>query len=193
MLISSDFEVAQPVGRVWTFFDDIRQVAACLPGAELTDDLGNDTYAGTVGVRMGPVRMTFAGTAKVERDEADRRVVVDASGADQKGRGQAAMLVTATLAATPQGTRVMVQQDIQLSGAAAQFGRGMVADVSAVLVRDFATNMQNRLIALEKGLDPDQVGAAKPAGGFAIALRATWMALARVARRFFAPYRPVSG
>ena len=77
MLIKNAFDVGQPVDKVWQFFDDIPQVAACLPGAELTEDLGDDKYAGRVAVRMGPVKLQFAGTAEIiERDEAaqaDRR------------------------------------------------------------------------------------------------------------------------
>jgi carbon monoxide dehydrogenase subunit G len=191
MLITSDFEVAQSVEKVWRFFDDIPQVAACLPGAELTDDLGDNHYRGKVAVRMGPVKLQFAGTAAIkERDDAAKRIVVDASGADEKGRGQAAMLVTAQLATTAGGTRVSVAQDLQLSGPAAQYGRGMISDVTAVLMRDFATNMQDRIGAIERGLSPDQMATAAPASGLAIALRATRMALARVARRFFLPYQP---
>ena len=71
MLITNDFEVAEPVDQVWQFFQNIPQVAACLPGAQLTEDLGDDKYKGTVAVRMGPVRLQFAGTADItERDEA---------------------------------------------------------------------------------------------------------------------------
>ena len=191
MLITSEFEVAQPVDKVWTFFDDIPQVAACLPGAQLTDSLGDDKYAGKVAIRMGPVRLAFTGTADIlERDTAAKRLVVDAAGADEKGRGQAAMRVTAALTPAARGTRVSVEQDLQLSGAAAQYGRGMIGDVTAVLMRDFATNMQNRIEAVERGLSPDQVATAAPASGFAIGLRALRMALARVLRRFFAPYQP---
>ena len=191
MLIRSGFDVAQPVDKVWTFFDDIPQVAACLPGAELTDDLGDDKYNGRVAVRMGPVKLQFVGTAQIrERDDAAKRIVVDASGSDEKGRGRAAMLVTATLAAARGGTRVDVTQDLQLSGAAAQYGRGMISDVTAVLMRDFATNMQNRIDAVDRGLSPDQVESARSASGFAIALRAARLALARVFARFFLPYRP---
>ena len=73
-------------------------MAACLPGAELTDDLGDDRYKGRVAVRMGPVKLRFGGTAHItERDEAAKRIVVQASGAEEKGKGQAEMLVTATL------------------------------------------------------------------------------------------------
>lgn len=194
MLIKSDFEVAQSLDKVWQFFDNIPQVAACLPGAELTDavtDEQGEKYLGRVGIRMGPVKLQFAGTARiVERDEAAKRVVVDAAGADEKGRGQATMLVTANLAPAGRGTKVHVVQDLQLSGAAAQYGRGMISDVTAVLMRDFATNMQTRIEAIEKGLSPDQVKGAAPASGFAIGLRAMRMALTRVFRRFFLPYHP---
>jgi uncharacterized protein len=189
MLIRNEFEVAQPVEKVWQFFGDIPQVAACLPGTELTKDLGDDTYEGQVAIRMGPVKLQFGGTAHItERDEAARRIVVDASGSEVRGRGQASMLVTATLAPSGRGTKVGVTQDLQLSGAAAQYGRGMIADVTNVLMRDFSTNLMNRIDAAERGLSPDQVAAARPASGLSIALAATKMALSRVFRRFFLPY-----
>jgi carbon monoxide dehydrogenase subunit G len=191
MLITNAFEVAEPSEKVWSFFDDIPQVASCLPGAELTDELGDDKYRGKVAVRMGPVKLQFAGTAEItERDDAAKRIVVDANGADEKGRGQAAMLVTATLTPMPRGTKVDVSQDLQLSGAAAQYGRGMIADVSAILMRDFATNMQTRISALERGVATEQLTTSAPAGGFTIGLRAAWLALKRVGRRFFLPYEP---
>jgi carbon monoxide dehydrogenase subunit G len=193
MLINSDFEVAQPLEKVWKFFDDIPQVAACLPGARLTESVGDDKYLGKVAIRMGPVKLAFAGKADiVDRDDANHKIVVDAAGADEKGRGQASMLVTANLVSTARGTKVTVLQDLQLSGAAAQYGRGMISDVTSILMRDFATNMQNRIEAIEKGLDPDQVAGAAPASGFAIAMRAARLALSRVLRRFFLPYQPAS-
>lgn len=191
MLITNDFEVAEPADDVWRFFDDIPQVAACLPGAELSDQTSENTFEGGVAIRLGPVRLEFGGTATItERDDANRRIVVDASGADVKGRGQAAMLLTATVANTSSGSRVEVSIDLTLSGAAAQYGRGMVSDVTSVLMDDFATNMTNRLDAIRRGVSPDQVDTVKPAGGLVIAFRAARMALARVLRRFFLPYRP---
>ena len=192
MLIKNEFEVAEPVEKVWQFFENIPQVAACLPGAKLTDDLGDESYKGTVAVRMGPVRLQFAGTADItERDEAAKRLVVHASGADEKGRGQASMVVTATLARAGRGTKVAVTQDLQLSGAAAQYGRGMISDVSSVLMRDFATNMQDRIQRIERGESVEQLAAAgaSPARGFTLGMRAAVMALSRVFRRFFLPYQ----
>jgi uncharacterized protein len=194
MLITNEFEVAQPVDKVWRFFDNIPDVAACLPGAELTENLGDDKYKGRVSIRMGPVRLRFDGTADItERDNSAKRIVVDAAGADERGRGQAAMKVTAQLTPAGRGTKVGVAQDLQISGAAAQYGRGMISDVSSVLMRDFAANLQDGIARVERG---EQVQARAPgtpeAGGLAIGLRAAFMALRRVFRRFFAPYQPAA-
>jgi uncharacterized protein len=196
VIITSDFEVAEPVEKVWRFFDNIPQVASCLPGAELTKDLGDDKYEGRVAIRMGPVRMQFVGTADiVERDDAKKHIVVNAAGADEKGRGQAAMAVSATLSPKGRATLVKVTQDLQLSGAAAQYGRGMISDVSAILMRDFSTAMQDRIERLERGETAEQIAAAgtRSAQGFTIAVRAARMALMRVFRRFFLPYQPAAG
>jgi uncharacterized protein len=196
MIINSGFEVAEPVDKVWQFFDDIPQVAACLPGAELTEDLGDGKYKGRVAIRMGPVRLQFAGTADItERDDAAKKIVVTAAGADEKGRGNAAMVVSATLSPKGRGTNVAVTQDLQLSGAAAQYGRGMIADFSAVMMRDFSVNMRNRIERLDRGESAEQVNAAaggRPVHGFSLAMRAARLALARVFRRFFLPYQPAT-
>ena len=187
MLIKNEFEVAAPVEKVWQFFENIPQVAACLPGAELTEDLGDDTYKGKVAVRMGPVRLHFAGTADItERDEAAKRVVVHVSGADEKGRGRASMVVTATLDRTGRGTtKVGVVQDLQLSGAAAQYGRSMITHVTTVLMRDFAANMQGRIERLNLGesAEPAAATAAAPTRGFSLGMRAALIAISRVLLR----------
>ncbi len=194
MLIKNEFQVAAPIDKVWQFFGDIPQVAACLPGTELTDDLGGDKYEGRVAVRMGPVRLRFAGKADIaERDEAAKRIVVNATGAEEKGRGQASMVVTATLAPAGRGTKVSVAQDLQLSGAAAQYGRGMISDVSAVLMRDFSVNLADRIDRAERGETvTGSATAASPASGFTLGMRAAVMALRRVFRRFFVPYQAAS-
>ncbi|HYZ55986.1 MAG TPA: SRPBCC family protein [Streptosporangiaceae bacterium] len=192
MLITNEFEVAAPVEKVWQFFGDIPNVAACLPGAELTEDLGDEKYKGRVSIRMGPVRLRFAGTADItERDNDARRIVVNAAGADEAGRGQAAMVVSAKLTRSGNGTKVGVTQDLQISGAAAQYGRGMISDVSAVLMRDFAVNLQDGIARAERGEPLDsRAPAAAEASGLTVGLRAALMALQRVFRRFFLPYQP---
>jgi len=120
-------------------------------------------------------------------------VVVNATGAEEKGRGQASMVVTATLAAAGRGTKVSVAQDLQLSGAAAQYGRGMISDVSAVLMRDFSVNLADRIDRAERGeAVTGPATAASPASGVTLGIRAALMALRRVFRRFFVPYQATS-
>ncbi|MFO7192545.1 MULTISPECIES: SRPBCC family protein [Thermocrispum] len=189
MLIANHFDVAQPVEKVWRFFDDVPSVAACLPGAEITEDLGDENYLGRVSVRMGPVSLRFEGKAAIaERDEAAKRIVVDAAGSEQRGRGEASMKVTAVLSRQGTGTRVDVTQDLQVTGAAAQYGRGMISDVSSVLMRDFAANLQDAIRRKERGESPAHA-APRPARGFRIGFQAAMLALKRVFARFFLPYQ----
>jgi carbon monoxide dehydrogenase subunit G len=188
MKIKHTIELDQPIDKVWEFCQDVPSVAACLPGAELTDELGPDQYAGKVGVSMGPVKMAFNGTADItHRDHDTRTLRIDAAGADDKGGSQAALGLHLKLVPTAGGTRLEVEQDLQLSGAAAQYGRGMIGDVSQVMMQDFAKNMQAQL---EGGASPGKASGASSASGFGIGLRAAWMALMRVGKRFFAPYDP---
>jgi|SRR4051794_5700561 len=194
MLLKFTFEVPHPVDAVWQFFEDIPQVAACLPGAELTEVVDEDDYRGRVGVSLGPVKLRFNGIAHLtERDAAARRLVLDAQGADEKGRGQASLQVVAQLTATSGGTRVSLDQDLDLSGAAAQYGRGMIADVTSTLMGQFAANMQRRIEAKERGEDPDAVANVTQVGGLALGAQAAKLALMRVFRRFFLPYQRPEG
>jgi uncharacterized protein len=192
MLIESSIVVPQDIDKVWEFCQDVPQVAACLPGADITEEVSHDRYTGDVTIKMGPVDMRFSGIATVtDRDHETRTIVIDAAGADQRGRGQANLGLTVSLFPESNGgTRMHVTQDMQLSGAAAQYGKGMISDVSQILMRDFAANMQARLDAFERGVSPDQVQQARGASGLVIGIKAAWMALKRVARRFFLPYEP---
>lgn len=192
MIISQSIDVDQPIDAVWKFFDDIPQVAACIPGADLTNKISEDNYEGGVNISAGPVKLEFAGAAKVkERNNAKKTLALEASGSDKKGRGSASAILTASLVAISGGTKVNIALDLQISGAAAQFGRGLVSDVTAVLVNQTAENMKNRLRAISMGLDPNQVVGVKPASGLAIGMTATKRALVRVFNRFFLPYKPV--
>lgn len=191
MLIETSIQVPHPVEDVWKFCQEIPQVAACLPGADLSEELGPDHYAGTVAINMGPVNLKFAGEAKVlERDEERKTIVIDAVGMDETGGDRASLDLTVRLSPHGRGTNMDVAQEIHLSGAAAQFGRGMIGDVTQVLMSDFGKNMQTRLDAFERGLSVEEIGGSRRASGLMIGLRAAWMALKRVARRFFLPYEP---
>jgi len=193
MLISQSIDVDQPIDAVWKFFDDIPQVAACIPGADLTNKIADDQYEGGVMISAGPVKLEFAGSAKVkERNNAKKIIALEASGSDKKGRGAAAAILTAGLVVIPGGTKVNISLDLQISGAAAQYGRGLVSDVTAVLVNQTAENMKNRMRAISMGLDPNQVVGVKPASGLTIGLNAFNRAATRVFSRFFLPYKPVA-
>jgi len=192
MLISQSIEVDQPIDAVWKFFDDIPQVAACIPGADLSNKIAEDNYEGGVVISAGPVKLEFAGSAKVkERNNSKKIISLEASGSDKKGRGAASAVLTAGLVVIPRGTKVNISLDLQISGAAAQYGRGLVSDVTAVLVNQTAENMKNRMRAISLGLDPNQVVGVKPASGLAIGLNAFKRATTRVIGRFFLPYKPV--
>ena len=184
MLITSEFEVPQPVERVWDYLLDVPRMAPNLPGTELTEVVDEDNYKGRVSVRMGPVSLRFAGTARiVERDEADRRVVLDAAGAEERGKGQASMRLTATLVPAGTGTRVAVEQDLTVAGAAAQYGRGMITDVTNVLLGRFAANVAEDIPRWARG--EERTGGAGSVSGLALGLAAAMTALRRVFWRFF--------
>src|SRR6185437_6916181 len=136
-----------PVDRVWAYFLDVPNLAPCLPGATLVgesvDSAGNGTYQGKVVAALGPVKLNFSGTARiVEADEAAHRMVLKAAGSEDRGRGEADMTITATMTPTAGATRVSVAQDLSISGAAANYGRGLIADVTSVLLGSFAECVQ---------------------------------------------------
>jgi carbon monoxide dehydrogenase subunit G len=193
MLLTNEFSVEAPVDRVWAYFLDVPHLAPCLPGATLVGDSvdagGDRTYQGKVVAALGPVKLNFSGTARiVSADESAHRMVLHAAGSEDKGKGEAAMTITATLLSSGGGTRVKVDQDLTVSGAAAQFGRGLISDVTSVLMTSFADCVQYNIDNQGRGGTATAVRAAAPASGFAIGLRAARMALARVFARFFLPY-----
>jgi carbon monoxide dehydrogenase subunit G len=189
MLIESDFEVAAPVDQVWRYLLDVPRMAPNLPGAELTEVIDEHTYRGRVTSKLGPVSLRFAGIAKVvEQDAAAHRVLLNAAGAEERGKGQANMDITATLVAVGRGTKVKVVQDLQVSGAAAQFGRGMIVDVTNVLMRSFATNVADDIGRWSRGEARKE---SVPAQGLTIGIQAALAALKRVWRRFFGRYEGV--
>ncbi|WP_433217559.1 SRPBCC family protein [Dactylosporangium sp. CS-047395] len=145
MLLENTFTVPVPVEQAWSVLLDIERIAPCMPGATLTSVVGDD-FTGTVKVKLGPVSLTFKGNGRIaERDEAGRRVVITASGADSRGGGTARATVTAALVAEGDGTRVNVSTDLDITGKAAQFGRGLIGDVSGRLIGQFADCLAGKL------------------------------------------------
>jgi carbon monoxide dehydrogenase subunit G len=191
MLITQSFDIDQPVDQVWEFFDDVPLVAACIPGADLKEEVGPDHYRGDVIISAGPVKLEFTGEVKIKsRDDARKTMVLDAAGADKKGRGSANALLDVALQPLGGSTRVNLSMDLAISGAAAQYGRGLVQDFTGVLINQTAGSMKERMTAIAEGRDPMAVGGPKTASGLAIAFTAFWMAAKRIFGRFFLPYTP---
>jgi len=146
--VGERFVVAQAADEVWTLLRNVPQVVQCLPGAELLESLGEDRYRGRVTVRLGPVTTAFEGEATVRNDAAARAGRIQGRGVDRKSGSRGSIEVDYGLAEIPQGTEVQVDADIVLSGPAAQFGRpGLVRELSARILRDFAGNLEARLAA----------------------------------------------
>ncbi|CAM5611949.1 carbon monoxide dehydrogenase subunit G [Aquamicrobium terrae] len=148
MKIENSFTVGLPPAETWRILLDIPTIAPCMPGAELLSADDERTYRGRVSVKLGPVTVAFQGKAEfVEIDEAAHLARVKASGAELKGRGNAAAEVLFRLAPDVSGTRVDVVTDVNLAGAVAQYGRaqGVIAGVAQVLIDQFAANLRNQL------------------------------------------------
>lgn len=149
MKVTHEFEVARPIETVWDMFQDVPSVAQCLPGATLTEDKGNDVYAGTIAVKLGPMSATFEGEAIVTHDRANRSALIDGRGVDRKGGSRGQVKVTYTLTATDTGgTRTLIDADVTLAGPAAQFGRtGLINEMSKRLISDFAACLEAKMAA----------------------------------------------
>jgi hypothetical protein len=145
--IEDSFRVDVPVEEAWKVLLDLERIAPCLPGAQLTEVEG-DEYRGTVKVKVGPITAQYKGVAKIEEaDEANRKVVLQAEGRDTRGQGNASATVTATLEPEGDGTTVNIDTDLNITGKVAQFGRGVMADVSSKLLGQFAENLQRDVLS----------------------------------------------
>jgi uncharacterized protein len=148
MEFDNSFEVPLPVDDAWKVLMDIRRIAPCLPGAELTEVVDDRTYKGKVGVRLGPVSLAFAGTVKFDEiDDANHRAKVAAQGSDAKGRGAANATATFHLEPVSGGSKVLVHTNLTLSGAVAQYGRGVgiIQITAAQIITQFANNLKAQL------------------------------------------------
>ncbi|HEX6337944.1 MAG TPA: SRPBCC domain-containing protein [Jiangellaceae bacterium] len=149
MRLEHEFTVPVPVERAWEALLDVERVAPCMPGATI-ESVEGDSFTGKVKVRVGPVTVAYTGTASfLEKDAATRRVVVQAKGRETRGAGTAAATVTAVLNQIDDGTKVNVETDLAITGRPAQFGRGVMDEVGAKLLGQFADCLADRLGAGE--------------------------------------------
>lgn len=170
MKLENTFTVPAPIDRVWSFMLDVERVAPCMPGAEITEAVDENTWKGKVSVKLGPVSLAFAGTVVREQMDAEaHRVVMQAKGTETRGKGMAQATITSHLEPADEGTTIVVTTELQISGAAAQYGRGMIADVSERFTQEFADCLAERIGADGSGAGADETavgaGAAHPGPG----------------------------
>jgi uncharacterized protein len=147
MQLDHEFTVNVTMERAWAVLTDLEGIAPCLPGAQLTGVEG-DVYSGRVKVKVGPVISEYAGTARfVEKDDAAYRAVIDAKGKDPRGASNAAAAIHASLRPDGDQTVVTVNTELTISGKIAQFGSGMIKEVSAKLLTQFVQNLEASLLA----------------------------------------------
>jgi len=170
MELTHDFTVPASVDDTWATFMDLQRVGSCFPGAVVTD-ASDDGFAGTVKVKLGPIALQYAGAGTfIERDDQAHRAVIEAKGKDKRGNGTAGATVTIQLAPSGEGTRVEVKTDLSVTGKPAQFGRGVMQDVSDKLLGQFVACIENQFAVEEEPEpepvpQPDAVTPAPSAGG----------------------------
>jgi len=181
--LENEITVPAPLDEVWDFLLDPRRVAPCMPGAELTEIVNDHQYKGKVNIKMGPVSLSFNGDVDItERDDTGKRMVMKAKGSELKGKGQADATITSWLERNGSGTKMRISQDINLSGPLAQYGRGMIQDVSGTLMNEFAGRIQADLSRKNGAPAPVTPGKQKNSvSGFKLG----WIAFKSGIARFF--------
>lgn len=163
MQITDTFRVEVPVEQAWNVLLDVERIAPCMPGAQLQEVEG-DEYRGIVKIKVGPITAQYKGAARIlEADEAARRIVLKGEGRDTRGQGNASATVTALLAESGGGTDVSIDTDLQVTGKVAQFGRGVMADVSAKLLGQFVECLHSSVLAGDDQPTADEAAADQPA------------------------------
>jgi carbon monoxide dehydrogenase subunit G len=165
MEITKSFVVKAPAAAVWEFLTDPYRVGRCLPGAAITDKVDDQTYAGTITIKVGPVTASYRGKMRFERlDPVAMEADIAASGQETKGKGGADMRMKSRVVARgPAETEVTVVSDVNVMGVLAQFGRGMIQDVSDQLFQKFTDGMRRELEAPPAAVETAAVEAVSPA------------------------------
>ncbi|WAC91104.1 SRPBCC family protein [Mycobacterium sp. Aquia_213] len=173
MKIANQFTVSAPIDQAWDVLCDLEQVIPLMPGAQLTGHEGED-YMGKVKVKVGPVTSEFSGKVRfVEQDRDQHRAVIDGKGKEARGTGNAAATVTAQLQADGERTSVTVDTDLKIVGKLAQFGSGMLQQVSEKLLGQFVESLEAKLAAEQTGAPESPAGAVTVASPVAAASTAS--------------------
>lgn len=148
MKIASSFAVARPRDKVWDLFQDVPRVASCIPGTQITESLGDGRFKGRVEVKLGPIAAAFDGDAEHTTDAANFTGTIAGNGRDRGAGSRAKFSTVYRLGETATGTDVLVESDISLAGAVAQFGRtGLLEEVTSRMLQQFAANLETQIAA----------------------------------------------
>ena len=204
MEFDNSFEVPLPPADAWKVLLDIKRIAPCMPGAELTEVVGDNTYKGKIGVRLGPVALTFAGIVKFDEiDNVKHTARVSAQGTDAKGRGGANASSVFHLEPAGSGSKVLVHTNLTLSGAVAQYGRGVgiIQATATQIMNQFAKSLKDKLQQEPAAATPATTAAppamqsspslvpppapppAKPISGFSLMAKVIWNSIVSLFRR----------
>jgi len=180
--LSNEFEVSAAPEQTWALLNDVPRVVPCMPGAELTRVVGEDEWEATLHVRLGPISLQFlAQVVREEVDEEAKRVVLTAKARESKNRGSADARLQSSVAAADAGTRVEILTDLTLRGAVAQYGRGVVPEVTRQLTKQFASCLQQQL-STEAPTNPT-APQPEPVHGLRLGLVGVWRSLTARFRR----------
>ncbi|WP_419943712.1 SRPBCC family protein [Candidatus Poriferisodalis sp.] len=169
MELKNEFRVGMPTEQAWSTLTDVEFIAPCMPGAQLTE-IDGDEFKGGVKVKVGPITAQYKGSAKfVELDKDNRRIVLEATGRDSRGAGNAAAEVIAEMTPDGDGTVVSITTDLKVTGKVAQFGRGVMADVTEKLIGQFVDSLEQKLSEVGESddaeADPSETESAEETAG----------------------------
>ncbi|HTK00490.1 MAG TPA: SRPBCC family protein [Bordetella sp.] len=196
MQFTNDFEVSLPPDQAWPVLMDVERIVPCMPGAELVEIVDDKTFKGKVGVKLGPVALSFLCNAVFEEiDNTAHTARIKANGSDAKGRGNANTTIRFGLQPSAKGSKVIIDTDLTLSGAVAQYGRGvgMIQTVANQIISQFAKNLEARISQSRQAETAAATTATAPRDATAGAGATPAAAPAAAPRPPVQPAKPISG
>lgn len=180
MRIENSFDVPVSPDAAWDLLMDVPRVIPCMPGATLEEVVDDDRWKATMQVKLGPIGLTFAtDVTREEADEAEHRVKLAADAREVRNRGNAKATIESTLTGSDGGTHVDLVTELALTGTVAQYGRGLIQDVSAQLVASFAESLQSQLVDGPEAQEAVTASEPEPVGGVALGFGALLRAVRR--------------
>jgi carbon monoxide dehydrogenase subunit G len=179
--LENSFEAAAPPDKVWALLMDVPRIVPCMPGATLDEVVDDSHWKATMKVKLGPIGLTFAtDVERTEVDEANRRVKLGANARETRNRGRANASIQSSLTPVDGGTRVDITTDVSLAGTLAQYGRGMIEDISTEMVTSFANCLQAQLGESKEEAEAAVAAQAKPISGLSLFFGSIWRRIGRL-------------